>query len=148
MQKLGALLVLIAALTLAPTLAKADDAAIVAEVEAASDALNQAFQRQDWTYIEKHITADHISVFPPWGEPKSFAQERDLIPQLKMKQTPLTEPRVTVLGPNAAMRTVIMALEGSYKGEPLPKRIFKTQIMVKQDGRWLEKFYQSTVLKP
>ena len=65
-----------------------------------------------------------------------------------MKQTPLTEPRVTVLGPNAAMRTVIMALEGSYKGEPLPKRIFKTQIMVKQDGRWLEKFYQSTVLKP
>ena len=65
MQKLGALLVLIAALTLAPTLARADDAAIVAEVEAASDALNQAFQRQDWAYIEKHITADHISVFPP-----------------------------------------------------------------------------------
>ena len=44
------------------------------------------------------------------------------------------------------MRTSIVKLEGDYKGEPLPERIYKSQIMVKRDGKWLEKFYQATEL--
>ena len=148
MQKCSALLVLIAVFTLGPAISRADDAAIIAEVQVATDALNQAFQRQDLAYIKENLAAGHISVFPVWGDPKSFAEELNLIPKLKMKQTPLTKPSVTVLGPNAAMRTVIMALEGTFKDKPLPQRVFVTQIMVKERGRWLEKFYQSTVLQP
>ena len=139
-----ALLVLAAGLMLALAPAKADDSAAVAQVEAAADDLNAAFQRQDWNYVKAHITADHLSVFPAWGAPKSFAANLDLLPDLKMKQTPLTEPKVTLLAPDVAMRTLTVALEGDFRGKKLPGKVYMTQILVKRDGKWLEKFYQAT----
>ena len=39
-----------------------------------------------------------------------------------------------------------MKLEGEYQGKPLEERVYKTQIMVKQNGKWLEQFYQATEL--
>lgn len=144
MHRQRALLVLIACLLLALAPARADDAAGIAEVEAAADGLNAAFQRQDWDYIKSNITGDHLSVFPAWGAPKTFSENLDLIPDLEMKQTVLGEPQVTLLAPNVAMRTVTVALEGSFRGKKLPEKVYKTQILVKENGRWLEKFYQAT----
>ena len=119
MLKWGALLA-IAGLLLAPTMTSADDAAVKAQIEAASDGMNQAFQRKDWDYVKANITQDHLSVFPAWGKPTTFAEDLKLLPDLTMKQTILSGPTITLLGPDAAMRTSIVKLEGDYKGEPLP----------------------------
>ena len=53
-----------------------------------------------------------------------------------------------LLGPDAAMRTFTAKLDGTFKGELLSARVFVTQIMQKLDGKWREKFYQVTALKP
>jgi ketosteroid isomerase-like protein len=135
MKRCAGLLVLLTGLTAGAAAAKADEAAIIAEVNAAISALGQAFGRQDLAYIKANMTPDHISVVPYSDGPHSVAQQLALIPYLKVKETPESAPRVTVLGPNAAMRTAIVALEGTYKGEPLPPRVFVTVIMVKENGR-------------
>ena len=38
--------------------------------------------------------------------------------------------------------------EGTFKGRSLPSPVFVTSLFVKRDGRWLERLYQTTVLKP
>jgi len=145
MQKWGALLALVGML-LIPAIANADDAATIDEIEAASDGLNQAFQRQDEAYIKENTTDDHMAMFALWSGPKPIAENLELLGDLKMKQTILSGPDVKLLAPKVAMRTSTMKLEGEYQGKPLEERVYKVQIMVKRNGKWLEKFYQSTIL--
>ncbi len=35
---------------------------------------------------------------------------------------------------------------GTYKGKPLPAKVYVTEIWVKRDGRWLQCLYQETPL--
>lgn len=44
------------------------------------------------------------------------------------------------------MRTVIAKVEGTFKGEPFSYKVFITAILLRQDGKWLERFYQVTRL--
>ena len=62
-------------------------------------------------------------------------------------ETNLSEPAITLLGSEAAMRRFTAKLEGTYKGKPLTGTVYVTQIMVMGDGKWLERFYQVTQLK-
>ena len=67
---------------------------------------------------------------------------------VKIEKRVVSEFAVTVLGPDAALVTHVADMEGTYRGEPLPSRAFVSGIMVRRDGRWLEKMYQVTTLKP
>ena len=49
---------------------------------------------------------------------------------------------------DAALRTFTADLKGSFKGKPLPAKVFATEVLVKHDGKWIERFYQVTTLKP
>ena len=55
---------------------------------------------------------------------------------------------MTLLGPDVALRTSIFTLKGSYKGKPLPEKVFATEVMVKRNGKWLERLFQATALTP
>ncbi len=81
-----------------------------------------------------------------YGEPTPVAAQIASLPDLKYKQTNLSEPTVKLLGPDAAMRSFIAKLDGTYKGQSLTARVFVTSIMAKRDGKWLEQFYQVTAL--
>ena len=69
-----------------------------------------------------------------------------VLDSLTIEKTVLSGPTITLPGPDAAMRTSTMKIEGEYQGKPLVERVYKVQIMVKQNGKWLEKFFQSTIL--
>jgi hypothetical protein len=49
---------------------------------------------------------------------------------------------------DAALRTFTADLKGSFKGKPLPAKVFATEILVRRNGKWIERFYQVTTLKP
>jgi hypothetical protein len=55
---------------------------------------------------------------------------------------------VALLGPNVALRTFVAELKGTFQGRPLPQRVFATELLVKQEGKWVERFYQVTTLEP
>jgi ketosteroid isomerase-like protein len=128
--------------------AHAGEPAAVAAINAASAALDDAFERQSAEDIKRMVTADHLAVTPYYESPQTAAAQIASLPELKYKQTITGEVKVVVLGPDAGMRTFTARLDGTYKGKTIPADVFVTSIMVREDGQWREKFYQVTALQP
>jgi hypothetical protein len=128
--------------------ARAGEPATIAAINAASAALDDAFERQSAEDIKRMVTADHLAVTPYYRSPQTAAAQIASLPDLKYKQTITGDVKVDVLGPDAGIRTFIARLDGTYKGKPIPTDVFVTSIMVREDGMWREKFYQVTALQP
>ena len=128
--------------------ANAGEPATVAAINAASAALDDAFERQSAEDIKRMMTADHIAVTPYYETPQTAAAQIASLPELEYKQTNTGEVKVVVLGPDAGMRTFTARLDGTYKGKMIPPDVFVTSIMVREDGQWREKLYQVTALQP
>lgn len=140
---------LLALLAVSASAASADDAATINAVKAAFSALDDAFARRDADAIKRMMTADHLSITSYYGAPKSVAEQIASLPDLTaFKETPMSEVAVSPLGSDAAAITFTAKNGGAFKGRPLPSPVFVTSIYVKRDGRWLERLYQTTVLKP
>ena len=121
----------------------------VATVEAIDDVvgrLDEAFEARDEAAAKALMTADHIAVTPYYGAPQSVDQVLATLADYKIKQTDLSEPTVALLGPDSAMRTLTAKLEGTFAGRAVSGTVFITSILVKRDGKWLERFYQATTL--
>jgi ketosteroid isomerase-like protein len=144
---LAALCLIILTATVACT--QSSDVTAIEDVDNAVAKLDEAFETRDAAAIKALITPDHVSVTPYYGAPRSVAEVIETLPDLKYEQTDLSEPTVVLLGSDAAMRTVTAKLDGSFKGTPIEAhKVFITAILVKQDGKWLERFYQVTHLAP
>jgi hypothetical protein len=115
---------------------------------AASAALDNAFERQDAEIIKSLTTPEHVAVTPYYGRPQSVDEQIASLSELKYVQTKIGDDKITLLGPDAGLRMFTADLDGTFKGERIPKRMFVTSVMVRRDGRWLETFYQVTALKP
>ena len=149
MVNLAILFVAVVCLIGSASKAGADDSTTIAEVRAAFTALDAAFAEQDAGAISRMMTADHVAVTSYYGGPTTVAELIQSLPDLVLaKEIPVAEMEVALLGPDTALITFIANIEGTFRGEPLPPRGFVTAIMVRRDGRWLERFYQLTALSP
>jgi hypothetical protein len=128
--------------------ARSDDAATIAAINAASAELDEAFVKGDPAEIKRAMTGDHLSVTPYYDGPQSVDEQIASLADLKFSQKNLDEPNIILLGPAAAMRTFTAEFVGTFKGQEMPRRQFVTSVMVNRDGRWVERFYQATTLKP
>ena len=125
-----------------------DDIATIEAIDNAAAELDEAFETGDAETIKSLMTPNHVAVTPYYGAPQSVAEQIASLGDFEYAQTDAGEPTVTLLGPDVAIRTGIVELKGSYKGKPLPARVFAMEIMVKRDGKWLERVYQATALTP
>jgi ketosteroid isomerase-like protein len=139
-------LVFLASAGLSP--ANADDAEAIAAVNASSNALDAAFGAQNVEAIKALMTSDHVTVTPYYDGPQTVDDQIASLAELDFGQTFVTEPSVVLLSPDVALRTFIADLKGSFKGEPLPARVFVNETLVLRDGKWIERLYQVTTLKP
>ena len=128
--------------------AAASEAETIDAVNRAASALDAAFAQKDVEAIKGLMTPDHVTVTPYYDGPQSVADQLASLPELDFGETIKGKVTVTLLGSDAAMRTFTAALNGSFKGKPLPALAFATEILVKRDGVWVERFYQVTTLKP
>lgn len=128
--------------------AAADDAETVAAINASSNALDDAFGARDVAAIRALMTEDHISVTPYYDGPQSVEDQIASLAKLDYGQTFVTEPSVVLLSPDVALRTFTADLKGSFDGTPLPARVFVNETLVNRDGKWIERFFQVTALKP
>jgi hypothetical protein len=148
MRQLSALLSLVIFLSTGLGVAYAGDAETTAAVVAASATLDSAFERQDGEIIKSLTTPEHVAVTPYYGRPQSVDEQIASLSELKYVQTKVGDDKITLLGPDAGLRMFTADLDGTFKGEPIPTRVFVTSVMVRRDGRWLETFYQVTAVKP
>jgi hypothetical protein len=126
--------------------AYAGEAGMIAEVNQAAAALDQAFERQDAEAIKKLMTSDHVAVTPYYAGAQNVDEQIASLAELEFAQEIAGEAHVALLGDDAALRTFKAKQKGSFQGRPLPRHVFVTQLMVKQNGAWLERFYQVTAL--
>jgi ketosteroid isomerase-like protein len=128
--------------------AQENDLAATEAIDDAVGRLDEAFEARDAEGVKALMTADHVAVSPYYGTPQSVDQVIATLPDLKIKQTNLSEPTVTLLGPESAMRTLTAKLEGTFADKPISDKVFITSVLAKQDGKWVERFYQVTNLAP
>lgn len=139
------LVILIAGAAL--TSARAADADTVAAINASSNALDDAFSKGDVETIKKLMTPDHITVTPYYDGPQTVQDQIDTLNELDWSQTIVGDVAVSLLGPDAALRTFTADLKGTFQSKTLPARVFVTEVIVKHDGNWIERFYQVTTLE-
>lgn len=128
--------------------ARAGDAETIAAVNASSNALDEAFEKQDAETIKALMTPDHITVTPYYDGPQTVDAQLASLSEFKWKQTIVGDVDVAILAPDVALRTFTADLEGTFKGKKLPSQVFATELLVQRDGKWVERFYQVTTLKP
>lgn len=148
MYRMAAVLSLVTLSALCASAVRAGDAETIAAIDKAAAALNAAFEKDDVATIKTLTTPDHIAITPYYDGPQSLDDQAASLPDLEHRHTIVGDVSTTLLGPDAALRSFTAELEGRFKGRPLPRRVFIGSIWVKQNGAWVEKFYQVTALRP
>jgi ketosteroid isomerase-like protein len=130
-------------------MAQSNQAEIITAIDAASGTLDEAFVAGDAEGIRSMMTEDHIAVTPFYADPLSVDEQIASLTDLTgYNQTVVGNVSVSLLSPDVALRTFEAKLEGSYKGNPLPSRVFINETLVKRNELWIERFYQVTTLPP
>lgn len=126
--------------------ASADEAATIEEVKARVHEVNKAYADRDAATIERLTTPDHIAVAQQFQKPLTIEEQLDTLGEYERKPSAFTDIEVTLLADDAAFVTYenSYADNGFYKGEPLPPRVYVSQVWELQDGAWLQSFYQET----
>jgi hypothetical protein len=135
-------------LTIFAAAALADDADTIAAVNKAAAALDAAFEQQNVATVKQLMTPDHLAVTPYYRGPQTVDEQIASLPDLNYAQTIVGDVAVSLLGEDAALRTFQAKLKGKFKGRPIARHVFVSQLMVKRDGNWLERFYQVTATAP
>jgi hypothetical protein len=139
---------LAAALAVAATApAPADEAADIAAIEAQRTALGRAYEDGDADAIRGLMTPDQRSVTFVYDGPQTVDEQVATMKDLKVEVYDAIPPTFDMLGPDAVLVTTEQSYRGTYKGNPLPGRVFVGEVWVKVDGKWLQKFYQETVIE-
>jgi hypothetical protein len=71
-------------------------------------------------------------------------EQFETIAALKRKTFDVTPLDATLLGTDTALVTYEESYSGTFEGEALPSRVFISQIWVKRDGAWRQRFFQET----
>ncbi len=125
----------------------ADEATDIAAIKAGVTALGEAFVKRDADSIRAMMTPDHLAVAFVYKGPLTVDEEIASLPDLKMEIYDAIPPTVSLLGPDAALVTGEQSYRGTFQGNPLPERVFMSEVWVRVDGKWMQKFYQETVME-
>ena len=127
--------------------APADEAADIAAIEAQRTALGQAYETGNAEAIRGLMTPDQRSVTFVYDGPQTVDEQVATLKDLKVEVYDAIPATVDMLGPDAALVTAEQSYRGTYKGNPLPGRVFLSEVWVRVDGKWLQKFYQETIME-
>jgi ketosteroid isomerase-like protein len=128
--------------------ASADDASVVAEINAAMTTFREAIVKHDLATIKRMMTPDHLAVIPRYGRPVTPTDELKALDGLKAKYVACSHTTVTVLAPAVVETTCLIHYEATFEGKPVPPLDFATQIWIKRAGTWQQQFYQETPIAP
>ena len=147
MRRIATLLSLMVLVAAPAFAAWAGDTEPIEAIDQAAAKLDRAFEQQDAATIKQLMTPDHVAVTPYYDGPQSIDDQIASLPDLKYGQTNLGEVDVSLLGPGLAQRSFSAELDGTFKGKPIPRQVFVSELWVKGEGGWQEKFYQVTAMR-
>ena len=125
----------------------ADEAADIAAIAAQRAALGKAYADGDGTAARALMTPDQRSVTFVYEGAQTVDQQIASMKELDVEVYDAIPPTVEMLGPDAALVTYEQSYRGTYRGDPLPGRVFVGETWVRKGNTWLQKFYQETVIE-
>ena len=131
----------------AATPVAAGEAADIAAIEAQREALGKAYEDGDAAAARALMTPDQRSVTFVYDGPQTVAEQLASLKDLAVEVYDAIPPTFEMLGADAALVTYEQSYRGTFKGDPLPERVFVGEIWVRHGGTWLQKFYQETVIE-
>lgn len=127
--------------------ADADEAADIAALRSDMAALGQAFADRNADVIRAMMTSDHLAVVFVYNGPQTVDEQIASLKELDVETYDSIQPTISILGPDAALVTSEQSYRGTFRGNPLPGRVFVSEVWVRIDGKWLQKFYQETIME-
>jgi len=127
--------------------AAADEAATLAEIEAAALQLDQAYADQDVATIQGMIMPNHASIAPRYGGAAALDAQIETFEDLERTHFDYSPIEVELLAPNVALVTFEKSYAGTFKGASLPPRVFVSEIWLKQGATWQQRLYQETPIE-
>lgn len=131
----------------AATPVAAGEAADIAAIEAQREVLGKAYEDGDAAAARALMTPDQRSVTFVYDGPQTVAEQLASLKDLAVEVYDAIPPTFEMLGADAALVTYEQSYRGTFKGDPLPERVFVGEIWVRHGGTWLQKFYQETVIE-
>jgi hypothetical protein len=143
----GFLAIAMAGAVMTPTFA--DEAADIAAIKAGLATLDDGFHTGNTDAIRTMMTPDHLSITFASNDPQTVDEQLASLPELKLIEIyDALPPTIAMLGPDAALVTMEQSYRGTFRGNPVPNRVFISGIWVKGGGVWRERFYQETAIEP
>jgi ketosteroid isomerase-like protein len=127
--------------------AAADDAATIAEIKAAVLKIDKAYADEDPATIKAMILPDQVSIAPRYGGAASPDAQIKAFEHLDRSHFDYSPIDVELLSPTVALATFEKSYSGTYKGTTLPPRVFVSEIWLKRDDGWRQRFYQETPIE-
>ena len=146
-KRLRAAAVATALFVAATPIALAGGTAATAAIEAQRHALGRAYQDGDAAAVRALLTPDQRSVTFVYDGARTVDEQLATIGDLDIEVYDAIPPTIEMLGPDAALVTFEQSYRGSYRGNPLPGRVFVGEIWVKAGETWRQKYYQETVIE-
>ena len=143
--RLGLIAMAFAVASVAPV--TADEAGDITAIKAGMAALDDAFDSGDGNAIRALMTPDHLAVVFAYKGPQTVDEQIASLKDLKIETYDEIPPTIATLGPDAALATHELSYRGTFEGNPLPERVFASEVWVRVDGKWLQKFYQETIIE-
>lgn len=126
--------------------ARADDAAIIKEVDKAITELNNAFAKQDIPTIKRLLADDHVAITPYYNGLATKEDQLKSMADLKVTEYQPGQLKITLIAKDTALITYQVGQKGTYKGKELAPKSYASAVWVNRKGVWLEAFYQETAL--
>ena len=107
--------------------------------------LYDAEKRKDLKFIFAHLAQDFAEVA---GDGKVYHRE-DIEaewPNVAVKDSKVSDYVFKLMTPDAAYLSYNMEVDATFKGQPFPKHFRVTTVWTRQQGRWLIRFEQATVI--
>lgn len=83
-----------------------------------------------------HVGSSSIPLWQRIGKQRVVGYGREIVSDVLVEE----------IAPGVAMQSFEAKMHGVFEGVPIPERVAVTIIWQKQDGRWVERFYQHTAL--
>ncbi|WP_419909530.1 nuclear transport factor 2 family protein [Hoeflea sp.] len=129
------------------TLAQADStvsAETKAELDAAQTELDEAFAASDATRIRAMMMPDHAAVLPYLPIESTIDEEIVSLGSINYAFTGQANRQLFALADDIVLITQEKFYDGTANGKPLPAKVLVSAIWIKQDGKWLQRYYQET----
>src|SRR5690349_7351629 len=107
---------------------------VAKSIRAANQVLNKAFADGNAKVLKDLMTDDHVAITSYYNGPMNRAEQIASIADTKVTEYKFAGVAINMLAKDVALVRYEVTMAGTYKGRPLPSRVYAAAVWVNQAG--------------